>query len=192
MRFDIAPRAQRLIAIGVLVLLVFLAVDVFLWPFWNAWSLHAERVEMLKRQAFMMEGLAEAAPRYEAVAKKVAASPEAQLLTFAAPQPTLAVAQLQGQLGQLISAAPGTVMSSQPLPETREGALTKISVQTMIEADVEGLIKILHGVDAARPLLKIEKFVARDPDGEWAVNPQANAPNKLQVEVVVSAYMRAP
>jgi general secretion pathway protein M len=139
-----------------------------------------------------MQGLAEARPRYEAAAKKVAANAHAQTLVFAAPQATLAVAQLQGQLSQLIASSSAIVSSSQTLPETREKALTKITVQTMLEADVKALIKVLHGVDAARPLLKIEKLAIRDPDGDWSVSPQVNAPNKLQVELVVSACMRAP
>lgn len=192
MKLDLTPERQRILAIAILAAIVSLALDVVAWPLWTAWSLHAEQIAMLKRQVATMERLADAAPRFDAVAKKVAANPEAQVLTFAAPQPTLAVAQLQGQLSQLIAAAPGVVMSSQTLPETRDGALTRISVQTMVEADIKALIKILHAIDAARPLLTLDKLVVRDPDGEWAVAPQANAPNKLQIEIVTSAYMRAP
>lgn len=192
MKLDLTPERQRILAIAILAAIVLLALDVVAWPLWTAWSLHAEQIAMLKRQVATMERLADAAPRFDAVAKKVAANPEAQVLTFAAPQPTLAVAQLQGQLSQLIAAAPGVVMSSQTLPETRDGALTRISVQTMVEADIKALVKILHAIDAARPLLTLDKLVVRDPDGEWAVAPQANAPNKLQIEIVTSAYMRAP
>jgi len=192
MKLDLTPRVQRLVALGILFLIAVLAFNVVAWPFWTSWSLHAEQVNMLKRQAATMESLADAAPRFDAVAKKVAANPDAQLLTFAAPQPTLAVAQLQGQLSQLIAGAPGVVMSSQTLPDIREGALSKVAVQTVVEADIKALIKILHGIGAARPLLKIDKLVVRDPDGDWAVAPQANAPNKLQIEIVTSAYMRAP
>lgn len=192
MKLDLTPERQRILAIAILAAIGLLVLDVVAWPLWTAWSLHAEQIAMMKRQVATMERLADAAPRFEAVAKKVAANPEAQVLTFAAPQPTLAVAQLQGQLSQLIAVAPGVVMSSQTLPETRDGALTKISVQTMVEADIKALVKILHAIDAARPLLTLDKLVVRDPDGEWAVAPQANAPNKLQIEIVTSAYMRAP
>ncbi len=192
MRLELGPYMQRWIAIGILGLIIVVLLSAVVVPAWSSWALHGERVDMLRRQASTMEGLADAAPRYEAAAKKLAANPDAQLLTFAAPQATLAVAQLQGQLSQLAASASAVVTSSQALPETREGALTKVTVQTMLDADVKALIKVLHGIDAARPLLKIETLVIRDPDGDWSVNPQAGAPNKLQVEVVVSAHMRAP
>lgn len=192
MKFELSPLRQRWLAAGILGAIVLAAALFVLWPMWTAWALHAERVDMLKRQARTMEGLAEAAPRLEAAAKKLGDNPDARLLTFAAPQPTLAVAQLQSQIGQLMSSVSATVMSSQVLPEARDGALTKISVQTMIEADVKALIKALHGVEGARPLLRVEKLVVRDPDGDWNVAPQTNAPNKLQVEIVISAFARAP
>lgn len=192
MKLELAPRLQRWIAIGLLLLVVVVLLNVIVVPVWSSSALHGERVDMLRRQALTMEGLADAAPRYEAAAKKLAANAHTQLLTFAAPQPTLAVAQLQGQLSQLTASASAVVTSSQTLPEVREGALTKVTVQTMLEADVKALIKVLHGIDAARPLLKIEKLVIRDPDGDWSVVPPAAEPNKLQVEIVVSAYMRVP
>lgn len=192
MKLELAPHHQRWIAIGLLLLVAGLFLSVIVAPMWSSWALHGERLGMLRRQALAMEALARAAPRYEAAAKKLAANADTRLLTFAAPQATLAVAQLQGQLSQLTSSASAVVTSSQVLPETREGALTKVTVQTMLETDVRAFVKVLHGIDAARPLLKIGKLVVRDPDGDWSVTPQAGAPNKLQVEIVVSAYMRAP
>lgn len=192
MKIELAPQQQRWIAIGLLAALILMVVVFVLVPVWSSWALHSDRVGMLRRQASTMEGLADAAPRYEAVSKKLAANADTQLLTFAAPQATLAVAQLQGQLSQLITSTSAVVTSSQTLPEAREDALTKITVQTMLETDVKGLISVLHGVDAARPLLKVEKLVIRDPDGDWSVAPQVTGPNKLQVELIVSAYMRAP
>lgn len=192
MKLELTPRHQRWLALGLLGALLLALAVAFLWPAWTAWSLHAERVDMLKRQARTMQALAEAAPRLEAAAKALAANPDARILTFTAPQPTLAVAQLHSQLAQLVSSSQATVMSSQGLPEVREGALTKITVQTNIEADVKALIKVLHGIEGARPLLNIEKLNVRDPDGDWATAPQTNAPNKLQVEIYVSAFARAP
>jgi general secretion pathway protein M len=192
MKIELAPRRQRFIAIGMLIAIVTVFVYLIVVPAWSSWALHSERVSMLRRQASTMQGLADAAPPYEAAVKKAAANADARVLTFAAPQATLAVAQLQGQLSQLITSTSAVVTSSQTLPEAREKALTKITVQTMLETDVKALIQVLHGVDAARPLLKIEKLAIRDPDGDWSQAPQTTGPNKLQVELVVSAYMRAP
>lgn len=192
MTFDLTPRLQRIIALGVVGVLALLVAWLFVWPFWSAASLHAEQVAMLKRQVLTMRGLAEAAPRFEQLSKRLAANPEIAQLTYAAPQPALAVAQLQGQLSQIFAAARAVVTTSQPLPEARVGSLTKITVQSTVEAEIKAVVAALHAIDSARPLLSVEKLVLRDPDGEWGVNPQAAAPNKLQVDITVSAYMRVP
>jgi Type II secretion system (T2SS), protein M subtype b len=192
MKIDLTPRRQRIIALCGAGAILALAVWLFVWPLWTASALHAEQVGMLKRQVLTMRGLADAAPRFELLSKQLAANPEIAQLTFAAPQPALAVAQLQGQLTQIFATANAAVTTSQPLPETREGSLTKITVQSTVEAEIKSVVVALHAIDGARPLLTVEKLVLRDPDGEWGVNPQAAAPNRLQVDITVSAYMRAP
>ena len=192
MKRDVTPRQQRIIALSAAGMIVVLTLWLFAWPLWTASSLHAEQVAMLKRQVLTMRSLADAAPRFEEMSKKLAANPEIARLTYAAPQPALAVAQLQGQLSQIFASASAVVTTSQPLPEARVGSLTKIIVQSTVEGEIKAVVAALHAIDAARPLLAVEKLVIRDPDGDWAVNPQPNAPNKLQVDVTVSAYMRVP
>ena len=192
MRVELDPHRQRWIALGIAALAVLLLVWFVAWPFYVSSAAHAEQVALLKRQVRAMQSLAEAAPKFDAMSKKLAAKPELQQLTFSAPQPTLAIAQLQGQLSQIFAAAQAVVTTSQPMPEERSGSLTKVTVQSTIEADIKALVAALHAIDGARPLLHVGKIVVRDPDGEWAVTAQPNVPNKLQVELVVSAYMRAP
>lgn len=192
MKFTLSPAVQRAGAISLAMVVALLLIWLIAAPIWAASSLHAEQVDMLKRQVRSMQSLVDVAPKYEALAKRLAADPQAQLLTFAAPQATLAIAQLQGQISQIMTAAGATVTTSQSLPESAEGALVKVTVQTTLEAEVKSLLAAFHAIGAARPLLRVEKLTIRDPDGEWTNAPQANAPNKLQVDLTISAYMRRP
>jgi general secretion pathway protein M len=192
MKFTLSPAMQRTVAISLALTVGLLLIWLIVAPLWSASSLHAEQVGMLKRQVRSMQSLVDAAPKYEALAKRLAADPQAQVLTFAAPQTTLAIAQLQGQISQIMTAAGATVMTSQSLPESAEGALVKVTVQTTLEAEVKSLLAAFHAIGAARPLLRVEKLTIRDPDGEWTNTPQENAPNKLQVDLTISAYMRRP
>jgi len=192
MRVTLSPPAQRGVALGLAFTVLATAAWTIALPLWAASALHAEQVAMLKRQVRAMESLADATPKFEALAKRLAANPQAQTLTFAAPQPTLAIAQLQGQLGQILSTAGAVVTTSQPLAESTTGALVKITVQTTFEAEIKPIKAALEAIGAARPLLHIEKITIRDPDGEWTNPPQTNAPNKLQLDLTVAAYMRRP
>ena len=192
MMLELSPRRQKWAALAVLMLVIGVVFVWVLWPSWEASSAHAERVSILKRQELTMRGLVDARPKLEAGIAALSANTDVQSLTIQAGQPALAVAQMQGQLTQIFTGVSAAVTSSQVLPDVREGALTKVALQLTVEADIKGLTKALHAIGSARPLLNIEKFAARDPDGDWAINPQGQPINKLQVELVVSAYMGAP
>lgn len=190
MTLILSPARQRLIALalGIITLvLIFLLVIV---PIWSSIAIQEDRIAMLRRQAHKLEALAAAAPDYEEAAKKISSNADVSALTFAASQPSVGVADLQAALNKIFSAAGVTVNTSQALPETTGDGLTKIAVQTNLELDLAALVRALHAVATARPLLKIEKFTIHEPDGEWVKPPGSNTPNRLIVDMVVSAQMR--
>jgi hypothetical protein len=65
-------------------------------------------------------------------------------------------------------------------------------MQMAAETDMRGLVKAVHAIGTARPLLEIDRIAVRDPDGVFAMKPESVLSNRLQVELVVSARMRAP
>ena len=101
------------------------------------------------------------------------------------------MSELQSRLSQLVTGAGATILSSQALPETKERGLTKVKVSATFQADVKTLSAILHAVERARPMNFLEKLSVRDPDGDFpgAPLPKPEA-NKLQVDLVIAAYMR--
>lgn len=192
MTLELSPQRQKWLALGLLAFFVAVAVFWVVVPAWESSVAHSERVSILKKQDLTMRGLIEARPKLEEGIAVLAANNDVQALTIRAAQPALAVAALQGQLTQIFTGVSASVTSSQVVPEVREGALTKVALQLTVEADIKALVTALHAIGSARPLLHVDRFVARDPDGDWAVNPQGQPVNKLQVEMVVSAYMGAP
>jgi len=189
---EVSPRNQRLIAIAIAILLLLAGTFWVVLPVYQSISLHAQRVTMLKRQLATMQRLVDAKPRIDAEITALGTNPQIQNLTFAADQPALAVAQLQGKLNQVFGAVSASVTSSQVLPDAREGQLTKVSLQLTVEANIAALVGAMHAIGEARPLLTVEKISIKDPDGDWQAMPQTRQSNTLVVDLVVSAYMRAP
>jgi general secretion pathway protein M len=192
MKVEISPFRQRLIALGLLGLVGLVVVFWLVLPLWQTASLHAERVAVLRRQVLTMQGLVEARPRFEAGIAALGANEQVRNLTLAAGGSAVAGAELQGQLTQILSAASAVVTSTQLLPEAREGALTRVSLQVNAEGDTRALVRALHEIGNARPLLRVERLVIRDPDGVFAMKPEAVLANRLIVEMTVSAPMGAP
>lgn len=193
MRLTFSPSAQRGIAIGLAGLALALFVAVVAWPLWTSYQLQSERVGMLRRQAQTLEGLAAAGPRYEAVARSLAGNTDSRSLVFVAAQPTLAVADLQGKLANILGKAGVVVTASQALPEQEADGLVKVSVQATLEVEIGPLVNALHAIAAARPLLRVEKLSVHEPDAALiGAAAEPNIPNKLQAEIVVSAFTRQP
>ncbi len=193
MRLTFSPSAQRGIAVGLAGLALLLLVLVVAWPLWTSYQLQSERVGMLRRQAQTLEGLAAAGPRYEAVARSLAGNTDSRSLVFVAAQPTLAVADLQGKLAGILGKSGVIVTASQALPEQESDGLVKVAVQATVEVEIGPLVDALHAIAAARPLLRVEKLTVHEPDAELiGAAAEPNIPNKLQAEIVVSAYTRQP
>lgn len=192
MKVEISPLRQRILALGLLAVVGLMAAFWLVLPLWQAASLHAERVAVLRRQVLTMQGLIEARPRFEAGIAALSANEQVRNLTLVADSGAVAGAQLQGQLTQILVEASAVVSSTQLLPEAREGALTRVSLQVNAEADTRALVRALHAIGNARPLLRIDRLVVRDPDGVFATKPEAVLANRLIVEMTVSAPMGAP
>jgi general secretion pathway protein M len=190
MILKLSPKRQRLLALVLLLGAVALAVLFVVLPLLEASRQHGERMGLLRRQAQAMEAMIDARERFEAAVAALEANTALQSLTVSADGPAIAGAQVQGQLTQILSAAGAMVTSAQVLPEEPAGPLTRIRMQMAAETDMGGLVKILHGVATARPLLTVERLSVRDPDGLSA--PPAGTANRLQVELVVLAHMRVP
>jgi hypothetical protein len=193
MTLTFSPTAQRGIAVGLTAIALAVFVFAIVWPLWSAYDLQSERVGMLRRQAQTLEGLVAAAPRYQAVASSLAANGDSRALVFVAAQPTLAVAELQGKLSSILGKAGITVTASQALPEQETDDLVKLAVQATLEAEIGPLVDALHAIAAARPLMRVERLIVHEPDAAMiGAAPEPNVPNKLQAEIVVSAFMRQP
>ncbi len=193
MMLTFSPNAQRGIALGLAALVIALVALAVVWPLWSSYELQTERVAMLRRQALTLEGLVAAAPRYQTVANSLAANGDSRSLVIVAAQPTLAVAELQGKLSSILNHAGIIVTASQALPEQETDGLVKIAVQATLEVEIGPLVDALHAIAAARPLLRVEKLTVHEPDAALiGAAPEPNIPNKLQAEIVVSAFMRQP
>lgn len=192
MKLVLSPKRQRLAAIVLLAVVVLAAIQFVLWPLWEAAQLHGQRVALLRRQVQAMEALIEARPAFEAAVAKLGGNAALQSLTISADSAAIGGAQLQGQLTQILTTAPASVTSAQLLPEEKADGLTLVRMQMAAETDMRGLVKALHEIGGARPLLAVDRIAVRDPDGVFAMKPETVLSNRLTVEMVVSTHMRAP
>jgi hypothetical protein len=194
MKVTLSAQQQRWLALALLAGVIALVAIFVVGPLWGTAARHEERVAMLRAQASRLEALVSARPLFEAALREASANKGVQSLTFAGADPAVGAADLQGLLNRLLSGAGAVVMSGQAVTDRAGAPAGEIAVQTTFETDIAALVQALHAIGSSRPLLKVEKLTVHEPDGEWvnAVGPQPNVPNKLIVDMVVSAYARRP
>lgn len=104
---------------------------------------------------------------------------------------TLASAELQQRIKEIIARHKGRVISTQVAADTAEGTTTRVTVKIRMRSSTEGLQKILYELESQRPLLFFDNvFIRSMPIGN-ARRGLAPA-NKLNIGFDVSAYLRAP
>jgi general secretion pathway protein M len=75
--------------------------------------------------------------------------------------PTLAGAELQERVKSVVESSGGTLVSTQTMPEAEEQGLVRVSVKVRMRADVEGVQKVLYGLETGRPLVFLENVLVR-------------------------------
>ena len=193
MTLTLSGLQQRWLALGLLAVALIGFWFVVAAPLWDSVRRQEQRVAMLREQAARLQALVDATPRFAAVAREMAANPNVAALAFDG-QPSVAVAELQASVSRVFVVAGGTVTSGEAIGDFPGRAAGEIAVRATVEADVAALVRALHAIGSARPLMKVAKLSIREPDAEWAaatpVGPQPNVANKLIVDIVVSAVAR--
>ena len=193
MKVTLSGLQQRWLAVALLVV-----AAAVLWifvgsPIWEAVSRQEERVAMLRGQAARLQALVDAEPQFAAAVRQMNTNPDLRALALDGV-PSVSVAELQALVNRIFSAAGATVSTGETIAEWPGGTGGEVAVQATVEADIASLVAALHAIGTARPLLKVERMSVTEPDAEWAaavpVGPQANVPNKLIVDIVISASTR--
>jgi len=75
--------------------------------------------------------------------------------------PASVAGELQKGIKALIEKSGGTLTSAQVLRVDEDTAYPKVGVRVNIQSDMQGVRKILHGIEAATPLLFAEGFMLK-------------------------------
>lgn len=177
---------RRSAALALLFLLV-AALGMLVWlPLhWIAWQdarlarLDEEIAELQRRLAEREEILAE-----RRLIERALAEPG---LILRAATPALAAAELQGTVTTMVRERGGQIASVHVLEPVELGAFTEVGLRIVLEADMEGLVGLLHAVETSRPLVLVRRLEldAEDP-------PADGGPPRLRAVVELAGLNQRP
>jgi general secretion pathway protein M len=157
----VTTRARRLLALALLVGLIAAAWLAVVQPLlgWRA----AAEARLAEAQSTLgryraVEGRSEEIARQAADLRQVAKRESLFLPGATAGQ---AAAALQDAIKAALAAADARADSIQALETSAEGGLVRIAMRVRLSADTKSLQKLLHGLEAGRPVVMLEGVYVR-------------------------------
>lgn len=131
------------------------------------------RISTSEEQLFRYQRLVDTLPRLKEELERVRNNDTFKEFYFKAPTPSLAGAQLQSQVQEIVTAAKGRLVSTQLLPEEQNQDPPRVRVRTQIQGTTEALLDMLLQIEQARPFLFVEQVSVRS-----SARPQLTEPNE--------------
>jgi general secretion pathway protein M len=188
MNRTVPPLVSRLLALGLLVLVVAVAWIALVEPIRAAFDAQDARIE---RSAALLA-------RYERALDDEAslrAEIEGLRKSDGGPDPFLKgdstqiiAANLQNQIQTLVAGEPGDIRSIQVLPETEEAGFEKIGLRVTLTAGIPAMQKIFYDIESSVPALFIDNLDVRTNVRRRRRNQEAT--NRMQIRFDVFGYRK--
>lgn len=189
MNLTVSPFLSRLLALGLLALVVVLAWIILVGPIRADFEAQETRLD---RGSQLLQ-------RYEkALADEPALRAEIEQLrkNDGSPDPFLKgastqiiAADLQNQIQRLVAGEPGDIRSIQVLPESQEDGFEKIGLRVTLTAGIPSMQKIFYDIESSIPALFIDNLDVRTNVRRRRRNAQTSV-NRVQIRFDVFGYRK--
>lgn len=162
MKITREPSAMHRLTAVLLLLLIVVAVDWVVEEVVLArHEYYQEHIERIQDRLERANSLLAQRPELEKQIKRVKQNESSNAYYLNQASPTIAATDLQQRVKTAIESNGGQLMSTQILPETSEGAFTKVAIRVQMTGDTEALQKTLYALEAQTPLLFVDNIQIR-------------------------------
>lgn len=189
MTLSLQPLVQRLAAVALLVAVAGLGWLAVVQPLANAYQ--RQRAEIAHTQSLLAryERLGDARAALEARLAELEDRQAAGRRVLTAASPSLAAAQLQNDVKELVGRHGGDLKSTQVIAGDREGPFRKITLRASMDADLTSLQRIFHGLEASHVYRFLDNVEIRARLARRRTEA-TSVPTMLDVRFDVFAYLR--
>ncbi len=166
---QLSPRGQRLTALALLVLVLAAAVGLVAGPYLAVAAAYDHRVGRLTEKLQQYRAMVQQGEGAREQQRVLARLERSHGYYLSGDKPTLAAAELQRRVKQVIEQQGGTVVSSQVLGEKDEEGLRQIALRVTMRTGIETFARVLHTLEAQPPVLVFENMhIGARPGGATA------------------------
>jgi hypothetical protein len=154
-----------------------------------SWSAYHAHVAALTAERAAYRGALRDVPALRAEMAKLRASEAANDYFYANNQSSAAAAKVRSQIGAIVGGDGATIVRDDvELAAAGDDSPVELRASISFTGDIKSLTRVLYHLRQARPLL----FVTQLAVHSGADGVPLTAPNRLQADLVVEAYLGAP
>ena len=189
---QISPQQRRLLALAVLVMALFIAYAVFAMPLLVLAESYDERIDRLSQRLASARMVVDQGGNAREQLRQVTMVEKRNGFYLQSDRPTLAAAELQRRVKQIIEQHGGNIVSSQILGEQEDGPLQRVVLRVNMRMDLPAFERILHSLETQPPVLVLDNvtIVAR-PSGSTAKWRGSAASQELDASLDVMGYRKS-
>lgn len=181
---------RRLLALGILLIVILAVVTILVEPYIGLYKKSVDHVDSL---AFQLKQNNKAIGKQEFYLDEIdrlGSTHRAEEIYLRSAKIALATAEIQQILKKIAGKSGSELLSSQPIvsEELDQG---RVGVQVRARADIFGLQKLLHGLEAGIPRLFINELtINRGSRAVFRFNNTESSNETLDVQLQVFGYMK--
>lgn len=186
MNFRLMPSQSRILALGILVLLLIALIAAVFVPSWMLHNHYDQAITDYQDKVIRYRRFAEQGPLIQAEIDKVKTL-NARKYFLKVNNPTLAASEMQDLVKQFIESKRGKLTSVQILPPKDEGKYRRIGLAVQANVNALALQQILHGIDAREPYVFIDVISLRAGQGRL-YRPMPGVEPEFSMQLTVHGY----
>ncbi|PVV10386.1 MAG: hypothetical protein B6D82_12515 [gamma proteobacterium symbiont of Ctena orbiculata] len=158
---SLTPRQSRALAGTILLLLVAALLILLIYPVWSMNKRYEGQIEDTQFQTQRYRRIAVQDDRYQLEFNKLKLNQKSDLRYLQSKTDSLANAELQRKIKQVVSAGRGEIISTQTVQVSQDEMLRGVAIRVRMKSTLENLTKILHQLETQKPYLFIDNITLR-------------------------------
>ena len=187
-------RQSRLFALLLLMVCLLLVTAAVVVPAVLLNRHYDELITGMRDQLVVYRRVAQHSPQYQDRFQRLLSQQRQDRRYLTSQTESLATAEFQSVVKQVIAANQGEILSTQVTPTTEEQGFKRVSIRIRMKSTLEDMVKIFHTLESRKPYLFIEQVTIRSRQVSRRRLPTSKAIeeaiSQLDIDFQLSGYMR--
>lgn len=183
---QLTRRQRKGLAIGLLVIVVLLIIQMLIVPVISTSALYNEEIEDLQFKLNKYQHAVDNKANLEAQLQLLKEELAETQLFQSNIAPGIVAATLQNRIRQIVEKIDGNLISTQVMPEKNESSFTRVAINVRLTGNDKVLQQLLFELESATPLLFVDKVGL---SSNRRASRAGTKSNPLNVSLEVSTYL---